>query len=342
MKFDIAHEFASAAYDPHHRFIKSYHVDPQLSTKDAIVYVGSHNVVIAYPGTRLWTKEGISDVESDIRLGGELFDLDWKGDRWTEARIVADNVRSKYGHSKSIELVGHSLGGNLAMVTSAKTGLPATVINPGVVNAEAYQNQDLSNVNVYYSKHDPIAKQVAFIKQSTGIQTHVLAKNSNGFWEHGGIAGYIKTHKSARWAAEGIAIGLGAAATIATGGAFAPFEEIVGEEIVAFETIEPALEETLPKVISGGVGGATVYKKATTVVDTIASGVNGVLNHHSLTRHQPSVKASSNEFAVETQPTLTSGSQLPRLPYTFTAYTPQGYSKVSHEQQLTGYTMAPS
>jgi len=381
--FEKTATFIKAGYNPKASHIKGYHIVNELSTPDAVVYESANNIVIVYPGTR-WTRHHVfSDVASDVRIG-----LGQQGPRWKQAERVAHSTLLRFP-KKHVHVYGHSLGGTLAMHVSDRTGLPTTVVNPGVVSGGVHKDKDYSNVTAYVNPNDPIAAGTSDISNKTGLNIQTLSSKHEDFWTKGGILGYLNKHKVLKYGLEAAGAVVGAGIAIATGGAAIP------EEIAAFEGLEvatataeeltPLLEntgeavesianiaedatETTPLLeppvetatsssssssalsskvasgVKGAVQGAVVTDTIVNDTDKAGKVINGALNHHS-----PYASSSGNKSEpppqndTQTTPTAasyvqqTSNTPAPRS--TLTAYTLQGYSKVSHDNDVTGTSL---
>lgn len=276
--FEKATTFIKAGYEPKKRHIKGYHLVSELSTPNGLVYESANNVVIVYPGTR-WTRHHVfSDVASDVRIA-----LGQQGDRWKEATRLARSTKHHYP-KKHIHVYGHSLGGTLAMHVSDQTGLPTTVVNPGVVSSSPHDDKDYSNVTAYTNKNDPITAGTTEISDKTGITVKPLSSKHEDFWTKGGIEGYLNRHKGLKYGLEAAAAVVGAAVAVATGGAAVPEEAaLLGEvtEVVASaEEVTPLLEdtaetiETVANTAEDASETTPLLQQATTVTEETTEGVS--------------------------------------------------------------------
>ena len=119
---------------------------------------GATERVVALAGTELHDNV---DGRADLGFGGTLTDKaaatsDWMGDavnllRTQGARAVqlAEDERRRMNRGDRLLIVGHSLGGGLAQIAAAKTGITAVTFNPAAVGA-------LADVVASYERNRPV------------------------------------------------------------------------------------------------------------------------------------------------------------------------------------------
>ena len=141
-ELDHAKEMASYASDsyndPDKATIPRMEVTPEIQNMldhptggfSAAVYApDDKHIVIAYRGTEATSG---ADWWTNIKQG-----LGFHTDQYDEAVLLAQRMKDQYP-DKEIELTGHSLGGGLAQLASAATGLPATTFNAAGVHPDTY------------------------------------------------------------------------------------------------------------------------------------------------------------------------------------------------------------
>ena len=133
---DITKEIAKAVYT--NDIPKGFNIDESLSNRREKVYKKDNDVYLAFRGTMLNTKDAIRDLGTDTLVGLGLEPL---GSRFKKGLRTANKVKEKYSDN-NIQLVGHSLGGNIANYVSSKTGLKGNAFNSGFglssVNPSSY------------------------------------------------------------------------------------------------------------------------------------------------------------------------------------------------------------
>jgi hypothetical protein len=106
---------------------EGYSVDQELSGSDWTTYYNpsTKKSVIRYRETN---PSNLRDLGTDalIALG-----LQGVGSRFKRAEKVYDKAALKYGGKDNIEVMGHSLGGSLALHVNQTRGAKATAFNPG-------------------------------------------------------------------------------------------------------------------------------------------------------------------------------------------------------------------
>lgn len=165
--------------------IGAYVLDLSHSNPNAVVYHNpqTKHSVISFSGTRLSDDPNYkgswitTDIATDIQLflgvgavSKSLRESIGVGKRYNEAIDFTSQVASHYGKN-NITVVGHSLGGVLAMEASHALHLPASVINPGIPRLTAWQHgsKDYSQVTAYYNEKDPISVGTGDVHPDTGI-----------------------------------------------------------------------------------------------------------------------------------------------------------------------------
>lgn len=369
MDYDQVKEFILGGYDPYGISIDGFHINQGLSDQDTVVYESSSQVVVVFPGTRLGLHTtALRDLGADTRI---VTGTESTAERWRRAERMATAVQQHaHRHNKQVHAVGHSLGGNVAMHVSDKTGIPTTVVNPAVLypTSSGHKDANYNHVTLYYSPNDPIAKNSSQIPQSTGITSKQLQPHEQDFWSKGGITNWLNHHKAVKYGLEAAGAVVGAAAVVATGGMAAPEVAALGEAAVTAEETIPLLSEVEEEVTlyengewtqqasellennpstssiastalnaaTGAVAGAQATERAISGVDSTAKAINGVLNHHSVVNNQP-----VNTSGITTNTTSTSStSETPPAPRsTLTAYSSSGYGKIDHQSGVTGTSL---
>ncbi len=99
--------------------------DPKAGFSAAIYAPDADHIVVAFRGTEL---SDPGDLWTDVKQA-----LGFHSDQYDQAARLAQAVQAQYP-GKQIEFTGHSLGGGLAQMASAVTGLPATTFNAAGVH----------------------------------------------------------------------------------------------------------------------------------------------------------------------------------------------------------------
>ena len=138
--------------------LSKYRLDPELSTKEALVFEGPNGVEIAWRGTQA---TNVTDWKTNAAIAVGAEDL---APRMKRAVDLADSVTAKYG--KIDHISGFSLGGKTALHVGQLREIPATVFNPHVGFA------DLANVKP--------SKETTIWRTSTDIPSTPLATGRIG------------------------------------------------------------------------------------------------------------------------------------------------------------------
>lgn len=371
MDYEQVKEFILGGYSPNSLFIDGFHINQGLSDQDTVVYENGSQVVIVFPGTRLGVNTtALRDIGADARIASGT---ETTAARWHRAERTAMAAKHHaLRHNKTVHTVGHSLGGNVAMHVSDRTGIPATVVNPAVLypTSSAHNNADYSGVTLYYSPNDPIAKNSSQIPQTTGITSKELQPHQQDFWSKGGITNWLNHHKAVKYGLEAAGVIAGAAAVVFSGGTAAPEVAALGEAALEEETI-PLLSEieeeganiieeegeapssslatSAMKIGAGAYAGKQTVDQTISQVDTTAKNINGVLNHHSTVNNKPVTAETSKTTTVTAEPSKTktttttmassTGGTLPSPRFTLTAYSSSGYAKTGHQSELSGASL---
>ena len=134
--------------------VEGYRVDPELSNNLRTVYTDEEgNATIAFRGTDLKDKRWFDELGADLLVGLGLQKL---SNRFKNAKRTTDRVVAKYGKDKT-KLVGHSLGGSIALEVSHQTGLPAVGFNSGVGPVDTLRRRTYTNAKSYRTANDLVS-----------------------------------------------------------------------------------------------------------------------------------------------------------------------------------------
>lgn len=108
-------------------FSQGYEIDKELSGKDWTTYYNKNTgkSTIRYRET---DPTNIKDLGTDLLIGLGIQGL---GSRFKRAEKVYDKATKKYGGKSNVDVIGHSLGGSLALHVNQTRGAKATAFNPG-------------------------------------------------------------------------------------------------------------------------------------------------------------------------------------------------------------------
>lgn len=121
----------------------------------AIVYQKDNYIAVVYRGTEInKKKENLKDIKSDIQMGLGLIPA-----QYHDADKLYKEIQHKYPHMKII-VSGHSLGGSLSQLVSAKNGCLAVTYNAYgtgkiLTNMGIYDQRNLNIIN-YGNPNDNI------------------------------------------------------------------------------------------------------------------------------------------------------------------------------------------
>ena len=118
------------------------------------IYQKGNNIVVVYKGTN--DKKDI--FGSDIPMG-----FGYSPKQQEDAHNLFLKAQTMYKDKNvNIEVTGHSLGGSMAQIESARTGVQATTFNAygtgNILKKEGYTNEEISTMNIknYGNPKDPI------------------------------------------------------------------------------------------------------------------------------------------------------------------------------------------
>ena len=108
------------------------------------IYQKGNNIVVVYKGTNQ-TKDFLN---SDIPMG-----VGYSPKQQEDAHNLFLKAQSMYKDKNvNIEVTGHSLGGSMAQIESARTGVQATTFNAygtgNILKKEGYTNEEISTMNI--------------------------------------------------------------------------------------------------------------------------------------------------------------------------------------------------
>lgn len=176
-------ELSNAAYQQAPE-VEGWVRDQELSSRDRSVYSKDGKAVIAYAGTRLYSKkDALRDVSVDAAIALGLGHLTAQ---FRDGGKLADRAVEKYG-KENVSLTGHSKGGSIGLYVHSKTGLDTHVFNPGVAPADVqrmgFMPADITriwrrpqvgkNAHAYLVKGDLIGSLSPYVR---GLQTHFMPK----------------------------------------------------------------------------------------------------------------------------------------------------------------------
>lgn len=132
--------------------------DGQLSGPKNQVFYNRRTgeVVLAYKGT---DPRNAEDLSNDYAILHPLLD-ETKTDRFKRADELYGRVVDKYGSDVQVKSVGHSLGGEIAMVVGERHDLETHAYNPGVSANQAFNTHSKHNKNktyIYRTENDPVS-----------------------------------------------------------------------------------------------------------------------------------------------------------------------------------------
>lgn len=117
-------------------FSQGYEIDKELSGKDWTTYFNKDTgkSTIRYRETN---PKNLRDLGTDLLIGLGVQGL---GSRFKRAEKVYDKASKKYGGKSNVDVIGHSLGGSLALHVNQTRGAKATAFNPGAGPLEPIKN----------------------------------------------------------------------------------------------------------------------------------------------------------------------------------------------------------
>lgn len=117
-------------------FSQGYEIDKELSGKDWTTYFNKDTgkSTIRYRETN---PKNLRDLGTDLLIGLGVQGL---GSRFKRAEKVYDKASKKYGGKSNVDVIGHSLGGSLALHVNQTRGAKATAFNPGAGPIEPIKN----------------------------------------------------------------------------------------------------------------------------------------------------------------------------------------------------------
>jgi len=149
------------------------------------IYQKGNNVVVVYKGTN--DKKDV--FSSDIPMG-----FNYKPEQQEEAHNLFLKAQSMYKDKNiNIEVTGHSLGGSMAQIESARTGVQATTFNAygtgKILEKEGFTNEEISRMNIknYGNPKDPIFNSNSMQQPgrtfitNTNLDKDQIYQISNGF-----------------------------------------------------------------------------------------------------------------------------------------------------------------
>lgn len=108
-------------------FSQGYEIDKELSGNDWKTYynpsTGKSTIRYRETDPKNWR-----DLTTDALIGVGLQGL---GSRFKRAEKVYDKASKKYGGKQNVDVIGHSLGGSMALHVNQTRGAKATAFNPG-------------------------------------------------------------------------------------------------------------------------------------------------------------------------------------------------------------------
>jgi len=123
------------------------------------IYKKGNDVVVVYKGTDF---DNSRDVLNDLTMSSGSMPA-----QQADAHALLLYAQQKYPNA-NIQVTGHSLGGSLAQIESAKTGVPATTFNAygtgKILQNEGYSTQQIKDMNIknYGNPKDPIFNSNVF------------------------------------------------------------------------------------------------------------------------------------------------------------------------------------
>lgn len=149
------------------------------------IYQKGNNIVVVYKGTNQ-TKDFFN---SDIPMG-----VGYSPKQQEDAHNLFLKAQSMYKDKNvNIEVTGHSLGGSMAQIESARTGVHATTFNAygtgNILKREGFTNEEISTMNIknYGNPKDPIFNSNSMEQPgrtfitNTNLDKDKIYKISHGF-----------------------------------------------------------------------------------------------------------------------------------------------------------------
>ncbi len=155
MNKNLDNEYKNVVYNSYHHIIpKITDWTRVLNRKENLgfegdIYYKGNDVVVVYNGTNS-PMDIVSDV--DMVLNRRPFQTNAAIDLYNQAKILFPDA--------NITVTGHSLGGSLAQIVSAHTGVPAVTFNAygtaDILAKEGFNNPYVLNIKNYGNPEDPI------------------------------------------------------------------------------------------------------------------------------------------------------------------------------------------